>query len=459
MGSYAQCWVSSINVDWTKGDVAPYIMKLFSSSDKKIVTSNSECIPKKISIVWKDYLEKEKDVNLVFYSIPLSTLKSRLELFGYTFETSEKAFKHSLEKKILRCEDMSTRHDIFDSTLTILKEMNLDKWLDAFKEIYEQGLTYEGYKSNHETVSLSEKNDCSLSYIKYNSLLEYMLRNEDSFYGFPSDSIYLALRLCLEVIPEDEDLVYDIGDLILGGYFDVNEDLIEYVTDLSSIEYYDTGKSIVLTEGKSDAFILSESLNLLYPNLAEYFTFMDFEGAKVGGGAGSLANLVKSFSSVGIVNKIIAVFDNDTAAHAALKGIERVKISSNIKIFILPNIDILNNYPTIGPNGLLNMNVNGMAGSIEPYLGKECISDCSGNYFPIQWAGFDKGLEKFQGEITEKDRIQKCFREKIKLCADNNLLINEYDWSGIKVILEGIFKVFHDDYENSILSQAEGYYE
>lgn len=28
MGSYAQCWVSSIKVDWTKGDVEPYIMKL-----------------------------------------------------------------------------------------------------------------------------------------------------------------------------------------------------------------------------------------------------------------------------------------------------------------------------------------------------------------------------------------------------------------------------------------------
>ncbi|MGM8899934.1 HEPN/Toprim-associated domain-containing protein, partial [Psychrobacter sp. 1Y4] len=341
----------------------------------KIITSNNERIPKKISVVWKDYLEKEENNSLVFYSISLNVLKSRLELFGYTFETSKKAFESSLANEILRYERDYMNHDVFKSTLKIFKEMTLNKWLSTLKEIHEQELTYKEYEKNHNTLLSSEESDGSLSYIEDASLLGYMLRNEDSFYGFPGDSIYVALRLCLEVIPERDDLVYDVGDLILGGYFDVDEDLVEYVTNLSSVEYYDIGKCIILTEGKSDKFILSESLSLLYPHLAEYFTFMDFEGAKVGGGAGSLANIVKSFSSVGIINKVIAVFDNDTAAHAALKGIEKSKISNNIKIFILPNIDILNDYPTIGPSGEVNMNVNGMAGSIEPYLGSECISN------------------------------------------------------------------------------------
>lgn len=346
-------------------------------------------------------------------------------------------------------------HDVFKSTLKIFKEMTLNKWLSTLKEIHEQGLTYEEYEKNHNTLLSSEESDGSLSYIEDTSLLGYMLRNEDRFYGFPGDSIYVALRLCLEVIPEKDDLVYDIGDLVLGGYFDADEDLVEYVTNLSSVEYYDIGKCIILTEGKSDKFILSESLSLLYPHLAEYFTFMDFEGAKVGGGAGSLANIVKSFSSVGIINKVIAVFDNDTAAHAALKGIEKSKISNNIKIFILPNIDILNDYPTIGPSGEVNMNVNGMAGSIEPYLGSECISNSNGKYFPIQWVGLDKGLQKYQGEITEKDKVQQHFKDKIKLCIEDESLINEFDWSGIKAILEGIFKVFHEDAENRILSWTE----
>ena len=61
-------------------------------------------------------------------------------------------------------------------------------------------------------------------------------------------------------------------------------------------------------------------MQLLYPHLADYFTFMDFEGARVGGGAGNLANIVKAFAGAGIVNKIIAIFDNDTAGEAAIQG-------------------------------------------------------------------------------------------------------------------------------------------
>ena len=454
MGSYAECWVSNIKVDWTKGDVSPYIMKLFRSSDKKVITSSNECIPKQISIAWKDYLEREENISVVFYSAPLSIIKSRLELFGYTFDVSKKAFKYSLEEEILKYEEYSVNYDAFKSTLNILKEMTLNRWLSTLKEIHEQGLTYKEFEKNHNTLS---SNDVSLSYIEDTSLLGYMLRNEDTFYGFPGDSIYLALRLCLEVIPENEDLVYDVGNLVLGGYFDIDDDLVQYATDLSSVEYYDIGKSIILTEGKSDTFILSASLSLLYPHLAEYFTFMDFDIAKVGGGAGNLANNVKSFSGASVINKVIAVFDNDTAAHAALKILEKITLSNNIKIFILPDIDILNNYPAIESSGVVNKNVNGMAGSIEPYLGKECISNSNGEYFPIKWMGLDKGLQRYQGEITEKDKVQKNFINKIKLCINDESLIDNYDWSGIKVILEGIFKVFNKDDENYILSLTEEY--
>ena len=44
--------------------------------------------------------------------------------------------------------------------------------------------------------------------------------------------------------------------------------------------------------------------------------FMDFEGVRIGGGAGSLVNIVKAFAGAGIVNRTVALFDNDTAARA-----------------------------------------------------------------------------------------------------------------------------------------------
>jgi hypothetical protein len=107
---------------------------------------------------------------------------------------------------------------------------------------------------------------------------------------------------------------------------------------------------------------------------------------------------------------------------------------------------------------MVNMNVNCLAGSIEPYLGRECLLNSEGEYYPIQWTGLDASLQKYQGEITEKDRIQKNFQDKMKQCAEDKSSIDNFDWSGIKAILEGIFKLFHEDDGRQIISLAEKYY-
>jgi hypothetical protein len=74
-------------------------------------------------------------------------------------------------------------------------------------------------------------------------------------------------------------------------------------------EYQSSAKIILLTEGKSDTAILSAALDLLYPHLAGYYSFMEFDALRVGGGAGNLANLVKAFAGAGIANRTIALFD------------------------------------------------------------------------------------------------------------------------------------------------------
>ncbi len=184
---------------------------------------------------------------------------------------------------------------------------------------------------------------------------------------------------------------------------------------------------------------------------------MDFDVAKVGGGAGSLATMVKSFSGAGIINRVVAVFDNDTAARKALKGIQNARISKNIKVYTLPDIEILKDYPTIGSSGMVKMNVNGLAGGIEAYLGNRSLTDDDGNFYPVQWTGLDYGLQKYQGEITEKDKVQKKFKEQLNACKENSSLIDNYDWSAIKVIFEEIFNLFHEDDGQQIISWAEKY--
>lgn len=451
MGSYAEFWLSKVYVESTeskfyvgsteKDYIDPDLMQLFRSSDKKIITSNKSNPPNKLSR-WVEYIQEEEDVenvNVVFYSASAKIIKDRLEIIGYSLDNAKKAYSCYLKNEIESYEESvaGNNGDVF-KPLDILRSMNVEVWLSTLIEIRDKGLSHKQY---------SRKNDDG-------SLIAYMLTND--WYGFPGVDLNAALRLVLEIFPEDDECVYDVTDLILyEEYFKLDEDLVEYAVNISSQDYCNNGKTIILTEGKYDSLVLSESLNLLYPHLADYFTFMDFDSAKVGGGAGNLVNIIKSFSGAGIINKVVAVFDNDTAAHAALRGLQKAEISKNIKIFTLPDIQVLDNYPTIGPSGMVSMNVNGLAGSIEPYLGKNVLRDDDGNYYPIQWKGYDSTLKKYQGEIIEKGLVQKKFEEQLKCCKNDNILIGDFDWSGVRAILEEIFNLFHEDDGNQIVSLAE----
>jgi hypothetical protein len=98
---------------------------------------------------------------------------------------------------------------------------------------------------------------------------------------------------------------------------------------------------------------------------------MDFETSKAEGGAGALVNTVRSFIGAGIMNRTIALFDNDTAAGEALRSLALIAIPENIKIMRLPDIELARNYPTLGPNGIARSDINGLACAVELYLGQD----------------------------------------------------------------------------------------
>jgi hypothetical protein len=87
----------------------------------------------------------------------------------------------------------------------------------------------------------------------------------------------------------------------------------------------------------------------------------------------SKTGLVKAFLATGITNRVIALFDNDTAAQEARRALANVSIPENIAVLAYPALDLLRDYPTLGPGGLTSLDVNGLAASIELYLGKDVL--------------------------------------------------------------------------------------
>lgn len=227
---------------------------------------------------------------------------------------------------------------------------------------------------------------------------------------------------------------------------------------LSANEYASSGKVIVLTEGRSDARILSESLSLLYPHLADYFSFMDFDGVRIGGGAGSLVNIVKAFAGAGIVNRTVALFDNDTAAKAALTGLRSIRLPSNIVVKQLPRLAELESYPAIGPSGLALMNVNDVAGGLELYLGADLLTESSGGRLPVQWTGYEPSARAYQGELISKGEAQDRFWARLKACKADPRVVGATDWHGIRAILGELFAAFRSLDRDQILGGLDDYY-
>ena len=87
------------------------------------------------------------------------------------------------------------------------------------------------------------------------------------------------------------------------------------------------------------------------------------------------------------------------------------------------------------------MDVNGLAGSIEMYLGVDVLSGANGKLSPVQWRSYIEGMKAYQGEVLDKIGIQKQFREKIKLAAANPAVIADQDWSGVDTIIEALINV------------------
>jgi len=434
MGSYCNLKLGNVEIGWNKNDYDPYLLSLFQESDKRIIQSTvkdyyrSEDFPED---------EQEDSITVVQYRSTVFAIRDRLELMGYTRDVAEKGFYKGLEVEIKQLKEWSNdqNSDLYKTTLEVLQNLDLEKWWRAISEINEKNLNMTHLYDND---------------IDHSPIVKYILEN--GWYGFPGYDYRHFIRLLIDTFDEKDELIYDFTDLALGGWVDEADELVELLEDEVSANFSAERRVIIATEGRSDAIFLKRSLDLLYPHISDFYRFLDFEEAKVPGGAGALASMIKAFAGAGIINRVIALFDNDTAADSAMRPLKMASLPENIVILKLPKLNFAKSYPTIGPSGLVCMDVNSLAGSIELYLGTDCLIDDSGDFIPIQWKGYDSKLQKYQGEIMNKGDIQERFLEKLEKCESNHELIDQYDWSGIHLIIKNLMSAFHEKDEKTILS-------
>lgn len=332
-----------------------------------------------------EWYEDETTIVRYLYS-PATKVRRRMEIQGYTTEKCRALWEREFSRHIAHGEELRDAG-----------------YSDFNQEIEAQkGLSFEQWEARESQLGL-----------------EHMMR-WGGVHLFNFADMFAALALSIDVYKPAAvwtDLTSSFGEFdstlslranLLGQPRETEVDFIET-----------TGNVLILTEGTSDTKVLSSAIRAMYPEFADMFEFVDFEEFKIEGGASLVTKMVKAFAGVRMSQRIIALFDNDVAGLEQKAILDRtIKLPPSIRTMVLPDLAIGQAYPTLGPEGLRSVNVNGAACSIELFLGKEALADEHGNLRPIRWSSWNKASSRYQGELENKNAATLHFLDAMKAGGD-----------------------------------------
>lgn len=427
MSHYADLEFAGYSIWSMRNVAAPFIMELFTKEERIVYT--------KI---------EDGEEHLVFeYQSTVEKFIQRLEILDYSLGKARKSFQEGIKK-------LQKEMELSDSECKIFSKFDYQTWKECMQIIITHGLSEWNIEKRLPELDILEHLHPYILFIlgkfvfeESGTVPEYYFAGSfelgfsifgDQYYGrdySPCAKINDIFRAVLDVCDLSDSVNFDYSSFIDWGTYDEEEDITEEPT-----------KIIILTEGSTDREFLERTLKVLYPELSKYYSFLEFHSSNLQGGASSLVHLVKGFVGAGIFNRTIAILDSDTAAMDALRSLRDVSLPDTIRVITLPYLSLAKNYPTIGPQGNINVDINGLACSIEIYFGIDVLSNAQGELEPIQWMGYNKTLQQYNGEIIAKREIQEKYRTLLDKVETGQMGIDECDWSGMKEIFQSIFSAF-----------------
>lgn len=265
-----------------------------------------------------------------------------------------------------------------------------------------------------------------------------------SLFGLPCSDDREILLMILSRFPENTPAALDYSELY-DRTIPPDDDVVS-LAKVQALNGSITRENIVIiAEGASDLVYLEKTLDILYPEMSNYFSFFDIKSPRVPGGVEEIVRLVKGIIGAKINSRFCVIFDNDYVGLSGLNRLKGIKIPKNITLMHYPDMLAFESYPVVIDRRLRNMNINRVGCSIELYFGQDVLWE-HGSLSPLQLT--DNGHGR-QARIMNKPRIQKKFKEKCKQ-ALNQGIHPEQDWSGMRAIWDSIFKAVCDNYPEAM---------
>ncbi|MBC9176738.1 MULTISPECIES: HEPN/Toprim-associated domain-containing protein [Alphaproteobacteria] len=255
--------------------------------------------------------------------------------------------------------------------------------------------------------------------------------NSDSYW---SEASFLSAKLCilspssmLQIFflnPDnaDAEVIWQFGNIVHAGWVD-RSFFAAGVQRNQSI--------LVATEGASDARILRRALDLLRPDVADFFRFINGEERHHFWGTGNLVRFAEGLVRIDIQNQVLFLLDNDAEGIEAYGKLQELKMPGNLRSMVLPDSEDLRRFPALGPEGLNECDINGRAAAIECYLDLNLPS-----YPPARviWSNYKRDIDAWHGALEHKESYDRHF---MKQDADS-LTSGSYDTSKLTQVLDAL---------------------
>jgi hypothetical protein len=376
----------SLKLDWGKNYGFINHSSLFLPSDKK-----------NISYHYADGIVENKPG----HSSPLIMVKGRLDLCGYSLG--------SLKLLYEQYRDPYEGSNIlpFELVAQLLVNVDLNKYKPAeeYDELARGNFIFGEIADIPELKQFQEETGVS----------DYDIAYELELIG-----AYILLRLFAEN-PQNKNvnIEWQSYDLIEAGWA-TEEEIFAEVDEKS--------KFLIVTEGSSDTLIIEKALQLLRPDIADFFSFVDMHNNYPFTGTGNLYNFCQGLVKIKVQNKILVIFDNDVEGNDKFEKVKKLDLPDNMRVMTLPYYADFEDFKTIGPSGETIENINGKAVAIE------CFLDFffKNHELPrIRWTNYSMHHDCYQGSLINKDDFVREFKS-IRLVG------SAYNFSKLNVLIDHI---------------------
>jgi hypothetical protein len=417
MGTAIELYVGNVSLSYSKNCIGQDFGVLFQEGD---------IIHRQQDQVDYDYYEEHPDERgdlLIAEEVfvrKLLRIVPRLEMLGFTFQDARDEYGGLVAEAI----SLASSDEEAGGKANYL----------SFEEFCELVSRYPLSSLNREYIPDESPGREILSLGRFAADMKQISRLPVShdFSSYWSEASFFAHSLCilspqsmLQIFAQDSrnadtEVIWAFGPIVHAGW--VQREAFQPGA-------HKRERILMATEGASDARIIRRAIDILRPEVADFFNFVDVNEKHHFWGAGNLVKFAESLLRIEILNKVLFVFDNDAEGVDALRRIEKLQLPPNLRAMVLPSLDEFKQFAARGPDGTRKSDINGRAAAIECYL------DLRLDQRPqpqVTWNNYKNDIDAWQGVLDFKAEYSKHFYAQ----SDIALQCGDYDTSKLAKMVD-----------------------